>query len=66
MKKLVDHCRPSYNWIDDDTKDYDVGWQVINGSLTNSTTTTIKEEGVKLKNTKWACKNAWCYQVCKF
>ena len=54
MKKLVDGCRPSYNWIDDDTKDYDVSWQPIqNGTLTNSTTTTIKEEGVNLKKTKW-------------
>jgi hypothetical protein len=64
MRKIVGQCRNAYNWVDDDTKDYDVSWQPIqNGSLTNSTTTTIKEEGVKLKNTKWTCKNAWCYQV---
>ncbi|CAF0709342.1 unnamed protein product [Brachionus calyciflorus] len=61
MSSLIVHCRDDYNWIDDDTKDYDVGWKLINGTLTNSSSTTA-EAGIKQRKTKWKCKNAWCYQ----
>jgi hypothetical protein len=64
VKNIIHHCRDAYNWVDDDTKDFDIGWKkILNDSLTNSSTTTIKEEGVKLRKSRWKCKNAWCYQV---
>lgn len=63
MAALFDHCRDDYNWVDDDTKDYDVKWKpILNGTLTNSSSTTA-EAGVRQRKTKWKCKNAWCYQV---
>lgn len=26
FKELISHCRDNYNWVDDDTKDYEPGW----------------------------------------
>lgn len=63
FKGIIDHCRDNYNWIDDDTKDYGIGWApIINGTLGNSSSTT-PEPDVTLKKTKYSCKHAWCYQV---
>lgn len=63
MAELFDHCRDDYNWVDDDTKDYDVSWKpIINGKITNSSSTRA-EAGIKKRKTKWKCQNAWCYQV---
>lgn len=64
MANIIDHCNSGYNWIDDETDDFDIFWQpIVNGTLTNSSTTTIKEDGVNTKKSKWKCQNAWCYQV---
>jgi hypothetical protein len=46
--ELVPHCRDNYNWVDDDTKDYEPGWvtreeykpPVESSGNDNETTTT--------------------------
>lgn len=62
FKNIIHHCRDDYNWVDDDTKDYGIGWVAINGTLANSSSTTA-EADVKVKQSKYKCKHAWCYQV---
>ena len=35
FKNIIGHCRDNYNWVDDDTKDYDAGWLPL-GSAQNA------------------------------
>jgi len=53
VSHMIDSCRTSYNWVDDDTKDYDVGWKPPKN-------VTAKPKG-RRKNKK-DCQHSWCYQ----
>ena len=62
MASLISHCRNDYNLVDDDTKDYGIGWKSLANGIGNSSSTT-PEAGIRVKKSKYKCKNAWCYQV---
>jgi len=49
-----ERCRASYNWVDDDTKDYDPAWAPKKN-------VTVKPKGRK-KNKNDYCTTPWCYQ----
>ena len=51
---MIKRCRNSYNWVDDDTKNYDTAW-------TPEKNITVKPKG--RKKSKSDCATPWCYQV---
>ncbi len=60
VKNIFKHCRAPYNFVDDDTKDYDIGWIEVNETAPLTTTTTVRPGK---KPSKYKCQSAWCYQV---
>lgn len=60
VKSLFKHCRGPYSFVNDDTKDYDIGWIEVNETAPLTTTTTVRPGK---KPSKYKCQSAWCYQV---
>lgn len=60
VKDIFDHCHGDYNFVDDDTQDYDIGWISVNESSPLTTSTTPRPGK---KPSKYKCQSAWCYQV---
>lgn len=56
FKHMISHCRPDYNWFDDDTKDYTKRWEKV----LNKDTANLNNETA---NSEKRCKTPWCYQV---
>jgi len=59
VKSLFKHCRGPYSFVNDDTKDYDIGWIEVNETAPLTTTTTVRPGK---KPSKYKCQSAWCYQ----
>ena len=38
VRHLIQHCRDDYNWIEDDTKDYQIGWTNVTDNPTRCKT----------------------------
>lgn len=55
FKSIITKCRPNYNWLDDDTKHYNVSWEKLPNVTSKNEDETKKEK----------CKTPWCYQVNK-
>ncbi len=60
VKNLIQHCRGPYSFVNDDTKDYDIGWIQVNETAPLTTTTTARPGK---KPSMYKCQSAWCYQV---
>jgi len=56
VKHVITHCRDDYNWFDDDTKDYSIGWKQV----LNKTAARMSDES---SNGTKRCRTPWCYQV---
>ena len=67
----IDHCRDNYNWVDDDTKDYKLGW-VRNGkkkqssALDDAANYTLPVGGDNSTNTSTPYDDSFYSDVPKF
>ncbi len=60
VSNLIQHCFAAYDFINDDTKDYGIGWSKVN----DSDSSIIENISFKnQKSSKYKCQNSWCYQV---
>lgn len=62
FRHMIGHCRENYNWVDDDTKDYDIGWTSLNKTGPAKANAKLPPNLPSSRRNKYKCKNGWCYQ----
>ena len=59
FQKIIKHCRNSYGWVDDDTKDYLPGWKLPGDDEPATSGNETKPEVTEVKHDK---KSSWVYR----